>query len=121
MRLIDADRFIEHLDSVPSLNSFGYQSIMSIDGIKACINLMPTVDAAPITHAHWIYKNRFRGGFRQYTGLDTYGVMHTISVDERYHCKDPYCSNCGLLAGDVSLEYCSACGAKMDEESVYEN
>ena len=121
MRLIDADRFIEHLDNMAILDTLGFQPVMSINGIKECINLLPTVDAIPVKHAHWIFKDRSRGGFRRYTGIDNTGCEHTITVDERYHCKDPYCSNCGKLAGDVCQDYCCVCGAKMDEASVYEN
>ena len=63
--------------------------------------------------AEWIKKHRHRGGFETYTGVDEWGETHTITIDTRYECDDLYCSICGKLASDVSLNYCSYCGAKM--------
>ena len=64
----------------------------------------------------WVRKERNRGGFRLYTGIDEQGETHTIQVDERTHGYDLYCSECGMLCSDVSLNFCSNCGADMRKE-----
>lgn len=64
---------------------------------------------------HWIMKHRTHNAVKHYTGQDEMGETHTISVLERYDVNEPYCSECGKLAGDTSQDYCCACGAKMVE------
>lgn len=71
-------------------------------------------------HGHWIKKYRSRGGFRLVTGIDSMGEKHTITINERCDGNDLYCSECGKLCSDVSLNFCSYCGAKMDEEDEEE-
>lgn len=63
----------------------------------------------------WILKHRTHNSVKHYTGQDEMGETHTISVLERYEVDEPYCSECGKLAGDTSQDYCCACGAKMEE------
>lgn len=61
----------------------------------------------------WAWKHRHHGGFRRYTGVDDFGNTHTITVDERHECDEPYCPNCGKWNESVFLNYCPNCGAKM--------
>lgn len=63
----------------------------------------------------WIMKHRTYNKVKHYTGQDEMGEIHTISVLERYEVDEPYCSECGKLAGDTSQDFCCACGAKMVE------
>ena len=63
----------------------------------------------------WIKKHRHYGGFRDYTGFDAMGEQHTITVDERTEYDDLYCSECGARSADNFLNFCSNCGAKMEE------
>lgn len=77
MRLIDVDEiklprgFFEKVDNVPKFYEW--------------LSTLPTVDAKPIQHGHWI-------------------------VDEDGNIK---CSECGHHG--VGDNYCERCGAKMDE------
>lgn len=81
------------------------------------IKNMPICDVAPIIHGHIIRKLRHRGGFQLLKGIDTKtGKICTIRYDGRYESNDPYCSICGKLCGEA-LNYCSNCGAKLDEET----
>jgi uncharacterized OB-fold protein len=50
------------------------------------------------------------------TGTDEMGIEHTVKKHESYEIDEPYCSECGKLAGDTSQNYCCACGAKMEVE-----
>lgn len=82
-----------------------------IDGIKE----LPSVTPQPKI-GKWIMKHRTHNKIKHYTGQDEMGETHTISVLERYEVDEPYCSECGKLAGDTSQDYCCACGAKMEVE-----
>lgn len=61
--------------------------------IKEIIRNMPTVDAEPVRHGHW--------------------------VDEGKKFLPVYCSRCGfgkVYEDQRNYDYCPNCGAKMDEE-----
>ena len=84
MRLIDADTAIEKFNVAED-----YKGYLTRDP-EIILNSIPTVDAVPVVHAHWIY------------------VEHETPANWSYRC-----SNCSRLSGDPS-EYCPYCGAKMD-------
>ena len=73
----------------------------------------PTVDAVPVVHGEWIYKNRHRKSYRRYTGVDDFGETHTITVLHETEGKEPYCPYCGAQAVESFQNYCPNCGAKM--------
>lgn len=72
-----------------------------------------TVQDAEQEKGEWEWKHRGRGGFRRYTGHDDFGVEHTITVDERFECYDPYCPACGKLNEAIYLNFCPNCGKAM--------
>ena len=74
---------------------------------------VPAVEAVPVVHARWLYKERHRKSYRQYTGFDDMGDVHTITVMEESEGKEPYCSECGAQAAESFMNYCPKCGAKM--------
>ena len=88
MRLIDADTiklekgFFEKVDNVPKFYEW--------------LGEQPTVDAEPVRHGHWIWKER--KGIRE----------------AWYQCSE--CNAYDLREIDVTSHYCWACGAKMDGE-----
>lgn len=63
---------------------------------------------------HWIMKHRTINEVKYHTGLDDMGEEHTIKELIRYEVDEPYCSECGMKAGDTSQNYCCFCGVKMD-------
>lgn len=83
------------------------------DDVYDAVKHTVSEDVMPVKRGHWVYKHRYRGGFRKYTGVDSMGVEHTITVDERYECDDPYCSECNRLNDGSSLKFCPNCGAIM--------
>lgn len=94
------------------------QRVIDDSDVQWCLSELYDIlsaDVAPVVHGHWVYKHRHRGGINQYTGPDSMGELHTISLDERYETDDPYCSRCGKLNEASSLSFCPNCGAKMDE------
>lgn len=78
------------------------------------LNALPAVDAVPVKHGRWIYKERHRKSYRQYTGYDAVGDIHTVTVLEETCGKEPYCSECGAQAAESYMDFCPHCGAKMD-------
>ena len=72
-----------------------------------------TVQDAEQEKGEWNWKHRHRGGFRKYTGEDAFGEKHTITVDERFECYDPYCPACGKLNEAIYLNFCPNCGKAM--------
>lgn len=59
----------------------------------------------------WKWKHRMKGGFHTYTGVDSMGKTHTITVDERYETEEPYCPNCGKWNDSQWLDFCPNCGS----------
>ena len=116
MRLIDADK-LEKL-----YKGWLPQLILPEDekdkqAIETCIAVLedaPTIDPESLrAQGEWVWKHRHHGGFRRYTGVDDFGNTHTITVDERHECDEPYCPNCGKWNESVFLNFCPNCGAKM--------
>lgn len=83
-------------------------------GARNLIEEAPGLDVAPVVHGRWIYKERHRKSYRQYTGYDAVGDIHTVTVLEETGGKEPYCSECGAQAAESYMDFCPHCGAKMD-------
>ena len=87
-RLIDADM----LEPSEVYMNYGFTRIVYMDDIDE----MPTVDAEPVKHGHWI--NHFD---------DLFPMESTVE-----------CSICGekeWMMTIINHNYCPNCGAKMDE------
>lgn len=112
-RLIDADAFITELNNlrIKQAIKWGINAIADRDDeikIRAeqavatfceaslTAKKMPTVDAEPVRHGHWI--NHFDDLFPEDSSVE-------CSVCHEYE---------GIMAND---NYCPNCGAKMDESS----
>ena len=89
---------------------------VSPESVIKVIESIPAVDAVPVVHGRWIYKERHRKSYRQYTGYDAAGETHTIMVLEESEGKEPYCSECGAQAAESFMDFCPHCGAMMDGE-----
>ena len=106
MRLIDADRFEQdgaylraHLTFPDGTSNQGYAAVLTSVQIKDAL----TIEATPVVHAHWIETH-----YVELKGTGLYAIMGT-------------CSNCNCeVITDESAEYCSNCGAVMDEEVPHE-
>ena len=79
-------------------------------------NVVYTSERVDVVHGRWIYIDRQRKSYRQYTGFDAAGETHTIMVLEESKGKEPYCSECGAQAAESFMDFCPHCGAKMDGE-----
>lgn len=85
MRLIDGDDL---------LTAFPYddeEPTLTISCVRMTIKHMPTIDAEPIRHGHWI--------------LDKRG---------NYACE--FCGNTPYHSNMYNMNYCSNCGAKLTIE-----
>lgn len=70
---------------------------------------------------HWEYVKRHYNSSKKYTGEDVItGEKRTIRVYKDYEIDMPYCSECGCLAGDTSLDFCCVCGTDMRESLIKE-
>ena len=95
MRLIDAEVFEELFKK-----QIEYGATDIFDAVEDALQDTPTIDAAPVVHARWIYSG-------------------DMDLDGN---SQGYCSRCG--AGDKHradlknfVPYCWKCGARMDGES----
>lgn len=102
MRLINADDLIEHLDNLCELNcpyTKKQRSVMCDSCFMGMaldeIDNMPTIEAEPVRHGHWIKKN--------YVFDDVY----------RYECSE--CHYFDEHSESRKVQYCWQCGALMDE------
>ena len=99
IRPIDANVAIEKLhEYVTEMEAdIYYDSNMGVpeDDIEWAINEIPTLEYAPVVHAHWI------------VGKDNDGYEYAA-----------VCSHCDENCGASSDKYCSNCGAIMDEEAA---
>lgn len=103
MRLIDADK-IQYskdwvvTDRIPKVGGYNAKAIYRVT--KEEIDAMPTVDAVPERHGHWV------------KWFET--IVDFIGVANIPHCK---CSECGREYDphDAShMNYCPNCGVKLD-------
>ncbi len=116
---IDKNKILDRLDRLmhiatePPMDADDKAQWVLLRELHKEFSELPTADVEGVNHGEWIYKHRHRGGFEKKTVYDDFGNPHTVSIDNRYECDEPYCSVCGKLGGDF-LNYCGNCGAKMD-------
>ncbi len=104
MRLIDVDSANKAIEKVCNDYGIAYGNNYGgfADKIATVIDNMPTIDAEPVVHGHWIDQD---------------------SDCEDWHIHQYECSKCGM--GDqhnpnINVPYCWFCGAKMDEDKKCE-
>jgi hypothetical protein len=114
--IAEIEEYIEEYSELEPETGYHNLKWCAMEEAKDVLSMLPAVDAVPVVHARWIYKERHRKSYRQYTGFDDAGETHTITVLEESEGKEPYCSECGAQAAESFLEYCPHCGAKMGGE-----
>ena len=121
MRLIDAEKLYNEWFmtdgarlKIYTCDNFPVQ--VTINDVQKSIRNQPIIDAVPVVHAHWIYKERHLGSFKIVNGVSKNGDRVECLIDDRYTSKEPYCSKCGMRNDGLQLNYCPYCGAKMDEK-----
>ena len=61
---------------------------------------------------HWILKHRNINKIEYHTGNDVLtDEVYTVKELIRYETNEPYCSECGKRADDISQEFCGYCGS----------
>lgn len=130
VRLIDAnalEQFFLHeskrlrerlteLDNIDDKEEKDYilSFLPTVEWVRKTVHSISTIDPESLRpKGRWVWKHRHRGGFHKYTGKDAFGETHTITVDERFECDEPYCPKCGKWNESMYLNYCPNCGAKM--------
>lgn len=98
MRLIDADEIPYKRDIVvterfPKFGGFNGKMVYSVT--KEEIDALPTVDAVPVVHGHWI----------------KFGVLDQDG-NQQYRCSVCECKE--IHSPLVKVSYCWNCGARMD-------
>ena len=116
MAYIDTEKLKRNIrvNLMPNVDADGTVTVENAE--RYFLNLIEktsTADVIEVKHGEWIYKHRHRGGFERRTAYDEFNNPHTVTLDNRYECDEPYCSVCGKLGGGF-LNYCGNCGAKMD-------
>ena len=90
-RLIDAEKLFADIINEPYINGFVFNLI------KDMIKKAKTIDAVPVEHGHWVWKN---------SNMGCYKVTHCSICDHLalFNCNESY----------EESSYCPNCGAKMD-------
>ncbi len=112
-KYIDAEMFANRIEASPAFGNMAFEGELLQRVVLDLLGNAPAADVMEVKHGEWIYKHRHRGGFERRTAYDEFNNPHTVTLDNRYECDEPYCSVCGKLGGDF-LNYCGNCGAKMD-------
>lgn len=96
IRPIDANAAVEKLKECVYEIDTACWGVFAVheDDIEDAINEVPTLDYAPVVHAHWII------------GRDPDGCIFAV-----------VCSHCNENYGTPTDRFCRNCGAKMDEEA----
>lgn len=104
MKLIDADDLIKAFEALDLMSGQYAESFTNLAGNRSMeikcaedyINNAPTIDSAPVVHAHWI-----------------------LEPEDTAYENVWTCSNCGeefIQHRKPKYRFCPHCGAKMDEE-----
>ena len=91
-RPIDADKVAEAIEWLDEYDFVIWHDVME------CIDKLPTVDAEPVRHGHWI--NHFDDLFPE---------------ESTQECSVCHAEQMGTMLND---NYCPNCGAKMDESTM---
>ena len=95
-RLVDADKVAE---AIAWLDEYDFALWHDV---QECIDKVPTVDAEPVRHGHWIYRQK------SYVN----NLNDSTAIYE--------CSECGYAdehEADIEVPYCWHCGAKMQGDN----
>lgn len=101
-RLIDANALIDWLTRATGFrtNCDDCTDIDCLDCIiEEAIKNAPTVEAKPVVHAHWVSKD---------------------TMEKFPYAKNHYCSNCKVDVIECG-NFCTNCGAQMDEKRMKQN
>lgn len=83
--------------------------------VKKSIMRIHESDVRPVVRGKWEKTHRHRNSYRQYTGTDSMGEEHTITVHEEVEYDWLNCPYCGASAADNFQNYCPKCGAELKE------
>ena len=104
-RYIDADLFKENTNPVWFFATNGYCGLYDKKDIEDMIDEQPTADVQEIKHGHWVFVGKAEPAY------DIFG--------KKTWADEIKCSECGFqtwsIEGHKYAEFCSRCGAKMQE------
>ena len=120
MSLIDADKLVELIDDdIASLDMprEGYDvCLCTLRMVKQYIKALPTVEAEPVKHGHWIDEGLVDGNQNRYCRCSECGKGDTQAISQRV----PYCWWCGArmdaqICEDKSHPFAESVMMRMDE------
>lgn len=115
MKTVDAAKVAEIFEEEKRLTTSG-MAFAALTSAQDRVAHLPAADVVERKRGEWVWKHRHHGGFHRYTGVDKWGEKHTVTVDERYECDEPYCPYCGKWNESVWHNFCPNCGADMRPE-----
>ena len=101
----------EAIKNLQNINGFFITDLKWKESMNMAIEALSTERPK----GRWEWKHRMKGGFHTYTGVDSMGETHTITVDERHETEEPYCPICGKWNDSQWLDFCPNCGADCRE------
>lgn len=137
MRPIDADALQETIKDCCSVSDTARQRAiengMLHEIFPQIIDKQPTIEAEPVKHGKWIYKEKtvlvptgeigvLEGHILSKTSKDkpfTLDDSAIIIMKKHKVVRKPYCSECGNHGDDEydATPFCPSCGAKMKEDN----
>lgn len=102
MRLIDADIF-NNFDYSSFFGALTEDAVQGMETVLTAIDTAPTIDAVPMRHGHWEFKDDF--GNRNY---DFVAVCSRCGKEEK-------ASGYSHSEWISEWQYCNSCGAQLDE------
>ena len=100
--LIDKGKLLEYLSAIKPdeyVSAYGEAAVDVINHVETYVNEMPTIEAEPVRHAHWVFRDEDK---------------HLLE-DGCIPCN-MWCSYCGQWSDNDSYgdACCHNCGARMD-------
>ena len=102
MRLIDADALLQakrekYMAEIGKLAHGDFRALDEQNATVLLIYKQPTIEAEPIKHGRWVYRDSLSGGGGAW-----------------WHCSE--CGRLEIFVEGYFHKHCPRCGAKMDEE-----
>lgn len=91
-----------------------YEQTALFNMFMECLDACPTIDGELVRHGYIVWKESLVGDYRNVkTKCRNCGTIEEIEIEHPVITRIGYCSECKKRIGDVLMNYCPNCGAKI--------